>query len=167
MPSFQDEKKREWTIRLDALLIEQVREDCDPKFLLGEPTETLTRLDEDPVLLCNTIWVLCRDQARERGIEQADFYSHVIGDSIDAAADALVKAAVSFTRGRQRELLTVGAAKNDKLRTLVSSRALATLNDPTLEDRVAAAIDAEIAKILTPLGNAGDSQDSSESTRAE
>lgn len=163
MATFKDQQGKEWELRIDVLLIEQIRED-DPQFLKGEPTETISRVDDDPVLLCGVVWILCKEQANARGIDQKAFYAGLFGEAIAGASKALTDAILSFIQPRQRELIAVGAARNDKFREIATSKGLAALNDPKLEAEWEAFVDAKISELLTPLKSAIATPASSEFT---
>lgn len=149
MATFKDAKDREWDVRIDAPAIIAVRDECDPKFMQDTKDEnTYTRLAGDPVLLCRVIFVLCGEQRATKNVSEADFYASLAGDAIDAATDALLKAIVSFTPKRSRELLEVSAAKTAKIRQIATDRALAKISEPELEEKLLTMIDAEIDRLL-------------------
>lgn len=164
MPTFKDTKDREWNLLIDGLLIEQIRDHGDPEFLKGEPTETTSRIDDDPVLLCGVIWILCKEQATARGIDQKEFYTGVVAHALESASRALTDAIQSFIPPRQRELLAVGAARNEKFREIAARKGMAVLNDPNLEAEMEAFVDAKLAELLTPLKSVGNTPASSVST---
>ena len=172
MASFQDNEKRDWTIAIDALVIERIREDCDARFLLGDTEQhnTADRLRDDPALLCRVLYLLCDRQREKREISHEDFYMEVLGngDTIEAATEALIKAIANFTPPRMRAFLLAAADKQTKIERLAIDRAMAKINDETFETRLLKALDtrldAEIEKAMTQLESAGDSPDSSAST---
>lgn len=169
MASFNDNSGKEWEVRLDAPTIMRIRGECDPRFMLEGDGEdnTYQRLQTDPVLLCRVIFHACHKQRGERQISEETFYFDVIGDAIDAATDALLKAMQSFTPRRMRELLGAFAAKQTRIRQLVTEKALARLNDPGLEEALVAMVDKQIdaafAESLTPPSSATSSPASAES----
>lgn len=173
MASFSDLQSKEWEIRLDAPAIVRIREDLDPKFLLGDSDggeNTWIRLESDPVLLSQVIYVLCAKQRVDRGIDDNGFYDAVHGDALDAAAAALHKAIMSFIPRRTRDLLEASAEKRDRIRQIGTQKVLEKLNDPKLEEQILAnldqQLDAAISRLLTPSTSATSSPDSSASTPA-
>jgi hypothetical protein len=168
MASFKDNAEREWEITIDAPSILRIREDCDPKFLLndGDEDNTYRRLQADPVILCRVIFLLCTKQRAERNVTEEDFYLNVIGDAIDSATDAMLKAIVSFTPRRTRQLLGAFAAREDAIRQRAIERAIEKVNDPELERKVLAEVDRlfdeGIDKFLTRQRNVTDTPDSLE-----
>jgi hypothetical protein len=167
MATFKDTAGREWQVAIDAPKIMRIREDCDSKFLLsdGERDNTYERLLADPVLLCRVIFLLCHKEIADRSLSEEEFYLGVIGDAIDAATEAMLKAIISFTPRRTREVLEVCAAKTEKFQQLAVAKALAKINDPTLEARLMEKIDADLTQaldqILTPPASASNTAASS------
>ena len=170
MAAFKDTSGREWEIRIDGPAILRVRENGDEKFLLKDDDEnnTASRLSDDPALLCHVIYLLCEKQRNERGVTLDSFYQEVIGsgEAIEAAGEALEKAIANFTPPRKRDFITAVASKQRKVEDLAMAQAMAKLNDPELEDRIAAAIneriDAALNKLTRP-SSATSSPDSVES----
>lgn len=140
MANFKDSKERTWEIpRLDALVIQGIREDCDPEFLKGD-TETgrdatFDRLLADPALLCGVVYYLCDKQRKEREIDQKDFYENVIGDAIDDATNALLETVRSFSPRRTRQILDA-LAKQNQLQEKAIEALNRKLDDPKAIEKV-------------------------------
>lgn len=172
MSSFIDQANREWSVNIDAILIDRVREEADPKFLLNDTDEdnTAKRLANDPSLFCHTIFVLCEKQRNERGVTLDDFYREVIGngEAIEAAGEALQQAIANFTSPRKRQFIEAITKKEREVEDLAMQRALAKVNDPALAEKILATLDtnldAALAKALTPAKSATNSPALSEST---
>lgn len=163
MAVFKDCKSREWIIELDGPKLHQVRRDADDRFLIGEPIETLARLEADPATLCLAIRSLCLKHTMERGVTDEDFYAGLKGDALDAATEALLDAVLNFIPSRQREKLLAGATKNRAIQDRLTARAIQAINDPQLEEAIVAKVELQLQKILTPLGIATGSPASLES----
>jgi hypothetical protein len=170
MASFKDNAGREWTIAIDAPTILTIREECDPLFMLesAKSASTYERLESDPATLCRVIYCLCDEQRKERGISEASFYGEVIGDAIDAATDALLKAIISFSPRRQRKLLEAAAGMRERIQRKGIDTILAKIAEPEVEEAIMASVSQEIekamAKILsTPQSSASRSPAPSES----
>src|SRR5215831_10761982 len=95
MPKFTDAAGGVWDLTLTVNSLEALRE-LDPKFLLGEPSETLARLDGDYVFLCQCAWLLCEEQAKGRQIDQRKFYDQLHGDVLTHVAEALLTTVLDF-----------------------------------------------------------------------
>ena len=160
MATFKDTAGREWMVAIDAPSIMRIRETCDPQFMLNDANEnnTYSRMQEDPVVLCRVLFELCLKQRQERDISEEAFYLGIIGDVIDDATAALLKAILSFSPRRTRELLEAFADKETRIQHLLSQTALDKIKDPQIEERMLTAakarIDAAIEGYLTPLKSA-------------
>lgn len=172
MASFKDSKQRDWDIRICGPTIDLVREEVDPKFLLdddGNEKNTGARLESDQALLCHVIFLLCKKQREERDVGLDEFYQDVIGtgEAIEAAGEALTAAIENFTRPATREFIKAVNKKQKAVAELARAKALARIEDPTLDPKISAALDKNldgvIEKMLTQLGNATNSPDSAES----
>lgn len=156
MASFKDKSEREWKIQLDAPTILKVREEVDPKFMLGDDSEeenTCTRLGDDQVLLCLVLYVLCADQCEAARIGQASFMKDVIGDgdTIQAAGEALETAIVNFIQPRKRKWVKTVVEKTRAMEDLAIAKGLAKLDDPALMAKWEASIDAQMDAALDGL----------------
>lgn len=166
MASFTDKNGRTWTINLDAPTIRKIKSDCDGLNILSADGEAFDKMYEDPLLLCDVVWILVSEEAQSQSITQLQFHKAMGGDAIDAATVAIVDAVKDFSRSHQRDLLEAVVAKNAKIREQGIRRAIQKLNDPEMERRAMEAIearmDAELEKILTQSLSATNSPDSSE-----
>ncbi len=169
MASFKDKAGREWSIQLDSLSILKVREECDPRFMLGDESEednTCTRLGDDPITLCMVLYSLCEQQVKSAGLERDTFLKSVLcdGDTIQAAGEALVAAIINFTQPRKRRLLEAIVKKQKAVEELGVTMALAKIDDPAttekLKSLMATKMDAAIDRALTPPEKPFDSADS-------
>lgn len=145
MASFQDKNGNEWSIHLDGPSIIAVRMDADPEFLKGDPVETIERLRVDLVLLCEVVHALCKKQIAEKGMTDEQFYKGVIGDTIDTATDALLKAVLDFIPAHTRNIVATCAAQNAKIREMATAKAIEAINDADLLKQVELDLEAEIA----------------------
>lgn len=156
MATFTDHKKRDWTVELDAPLIVAVRKDCSIDLTKGE---SYGKLFDDPVLLADVLAVLCREQIQKFGTITADeFRAQVRGDAIVSGLEAVKEAQLDFSPSRDREALTLLAARKEKERELTTRELIATsakldeaaevvmaeldrfLNDPKTNEKIGAAM---------------------------
>lgn len=167
MSVFKDKNDREWMVSLDGPTIRRVRTECDGIDLADGEGKSYDRLVNDPCLLVDVLWSLCRDQAIAAGISDIQFGSALVGDAIERATAAMLESIADFFPQRSRALLTTVAAKNSKVRQLAMEKALAKIEDPELEIQVMQAMDdrmdAEVRSVLTRLRDATDTQELSES----
>lgn len=166
MHTFTDVNAKPYSVKLDAPKIHAVRVKCDGFDLASGDPKQYQRL-EDPVLLVNVLWVVCRDQAITAQIGEQQFGESLAGDSIESATAALLGAITDFFPKAKRELLAAVNAQNEKLQKTAHKKAMAKLGDPKLMDRIEQALeqklDAEIEAILTQSSNAMNAPDSAES----
>lgn len=169
MARFLDKDDNPWKIELDAYAIRDVRKECGIDLADGDGAG-LNKMADDPVLLVDVLWVLCREQAEKQGIKAEQFGKALIGDAIDRAVAAMLESIADFFPRQKRDLIQTVQAKNAKMRELGMAKALEKINDPALESRVLAdmeaELDAQIERSLTRLTSAKNSPDSSASIPA-
>lgn len=160
MAAFKDNLGRAWIVHLDAPTIKRVREDFDGLDLADRKGELARALIDpsDPLLPCDLLWYLCKKQAAEAGVSEEEFYTHVLGDAIEAGVDAVLEAVTDFTPPRKRELLRLARTKDANIRQTAFDAAIAKLNDPQVEEAVKAEVERsmqnEMEKMLTQLRSA-------------
>jgi hypothetical protein len=156
MSQFTDAKQRPWTLNVTTGTIKKARSEL--KLDLADPTQaTMDRLADDPVLLVDLLWLVCAEQAKERGVSPEDFGGALVGDPIDAAVSALLEAVSDFFPRQKRLLLREANAKAATVRQKATDLALAKLNDPELEAKITEAmktrLETEIQQVLTRLSS--------------
>lgn len=150
---FEDGRQRTWSLELDALAVEAIRADVDPEFLRGNPQETFARLGNDPAQLCHVVYVLCRDQLRERGIEQKDFYFALRGsETLDRAWEAVAAAIVGFIPSRAAKVIAALLTKERKIAELGTEQILARIEDPRFVAAMLSRLTAETDQNLSEIG---------------
>jgi hypothetical protein len=97
MPSFKDTNGKEWSVKIDAPKIREVRSICSLD-LVAQDGSAFQKLADDVVLLVDTLWVLCREQAN--GVTECSLA--LVGDAIEAAAKALTDAMLDFLEVKKR-----------------------------------------------------------------
>lgn len=142
MKIFKDASGREWPVVIDIGIVKRVRDLCGVDLMnaIADSGKLLLRLDSDPVLLCDVLYAVCRDQAQERKISDVDFGRAMIGDAIDRATDAFLEELASFFPARKRAVLQKAIEKAIHYADLAAERALEALDDPETDRRVEKAI---------------------------
>ena len=170
MPSFRTADGREYLVRLDAPKIRDVRADLSIDLGAVDFGPIAQKLASDPVLLVDVLWVLCRDQCTQAGIDAKHFGESLVGDAIDAASTALIMARADFSPARMRKLILQTMETSERIRAKTAEMAAARLGDPSIEARILAAAESQLMKemeaALTRLESATNSLDSSASTPA-
>ena len=140
MARFNDAKGRQWTLVVTVGSIKRVREACGID--LADVETAATRLSEDPVLLVDVLWVLCKYQAEhlEVPVSETDFGESLVGDPIEDATVALQEAIASFFPAKRRLLLQRLLKKIDDVRQRGQTIAEEKLEDPALEESLVEAM---------------------------
>ncbi|HEX4123766.1 MAG TPA: hypothetical protein VHY37_03505 [Tepidisphaeraceae bacterium] len=117
MQTFTDAADRQWTVAIDAPAIRRVRELLDIDLKDARTGKLMHRL-ADTATMVNVLYVLCQDQANQRGMTDKEFGRAMVGSpaAFTAAADALaaeIAAAFPVTapalhRSREAIRLAVG-----------------------------------------------------------
>src|SRR4051812_25554865 len=94
MRSFKDKERRDWELVVDVGQIKRVR-DLVKVDLYRIDTES-ERLFGDPVLLVDTLYVLCKTQCESRKFTDEDFGRGLDGDSLHEASNAVMDAVIDF-----------------------------------------------------------------------
>ena len=183
MSQFSDNNGRKWTLALDAPAIRKVRKACSYTYenaagqsitrsvnLSDGTGEAYGRMADDPVLLIDVLWLLCEEQAEKANVSDVQFGQALVGDAIERATEAVLDAIKDFFPHAKRALMTAVAAKDRKIRELGLEKALAKINDPVLEARALAAMearmDAELEESLRKISIGSSSATSSPDSAA-
>ena len=167
MPTFTDEAGRHWKVRVDATGIRNVREikteggEVIDLGSLAKGAENFVAMAEDPCLLCNVLFVLCEDQAKDHSVSDEDFGRLLAGDVIENATLALEEAITDFFPRKQRSLLQRLRKKVDRVQEMGINLVTEKLESPDLEARILAKMQKTMDESLTPLNSATNSPESS------
>lgn len=104
MASFTDRKKRKWIVSVSIPLARKVKQALDVDILNVQTG--LPALSADPLLLCDVLYVLCREQADRLKVTDEEFGECLAGDVLEQACDAYVEALISFSPPRRGRILS-------------------------------------------------------------
>jgi hypothetical protein len=127
MRTFADTVGTAWSISVNVLALKRVRTLLDVDLMEIATGSLLERLGRDPVLLCNVLFVICKEQADAAKITDEDFGRRMAGDAIEAATNAFLEEVVDFFPGARRALLR---------KALERSRTLEAQAEPILAARM-------------------------------
>lgn len=133
MASFRDGKGNEWVIRIDvgALLDVKERTELDLPQLMRS-VEVLTEFifgdAEKPV---KALWVLCEEQAKERGLNERGFYRLFDSQTLEAATETLLKSVANFCQ--RSKIGAALATTTTEMMDALDRKALALLNAKRVE----------------------------------
>jgi len=151
MRSFEDKNKKKWNIELTVGTAHRVLGECDVDLINivtlapdGKPqTSTLERIASDPILLVNVLFSLCKEQAKEAGVDDFGFASLFDAGAIESASEALMEEIINFSQPAKRKALTRIYRTTRDFAEKMEKQLDEVLNSPEL--------DAEIENQLTKL----------------
>ena len=93
MTTFRDADGREWLVAIHTTAIKRVRASLgvDLYSLVDNGFAGLGKLLGDVVALCDVLFVLCQDEARQRGIDDEAFGRSMHGDALERAAASFLE----------------------------------------------------------------------------
>ena len=157
MKTFKDNADRTWTVTVNVDSIKRVRSLLHIDLMEAVEGKLIERLIGDPVLLCDVIYCVCKEDADAKGITDEEFGRAMAGDAIELATTALLEELVDFFPQGKRQLLRKALAKLETLQETMLAVVSERLDSPEL--------DAELLAELRKLGDSsGGSPASSEST---
>jgi len=106
MKTFKDSKGRLWQIAVNVFTVKQVKSQLDVDLtqavVMSSTPQTqpdvslIDRLNNDPVLLADVLYVICRQEAEEKGVSDEEFGRSLAGRPIADATMALLEEIVDF-----------------------------------------------------------------------
>ena len=139
MAQFTDNAGHTWIVTLNVDVVKRVRSLCGLDLL---DVGSLTRLAEDPVLLCDVVYAVCKSQADDAEVTDEDFGRAMAGDAIEEATNGLLEELANFFPSRRRELIKKALKKMGPLQEMALQAAEARLESGEIEAQVKAALDA-------------------------
>ena len=142
MKTFTDNAGRTWTVALNVTTLKRVKSLCGVDLLgvVNDSGKLLERLTGDPILLCDVIFALCKEQADAKSITDMDFGCAMAGDPIEAATTALLEELVDFFPRGKREVLRRALQKMRQYEEKFLKAAHLKLDDPKMDEAVEKAI---------------------------
>ena len=136
MKTFKDNKNRDWIIDINVDSIKQVRALVDVNLLdVISDNKLIARL-QDPVLLVDVIYALCKDQADKANVTDREFGVAMRGDAIDAATQALLEDLTDFFPKGKREIMSKAMLKLNTLQGMMMAEANRRLDSNEAEERL-------------------------------
>ena len=135
-----DAENRTWSTAISVNAIRRVKELVGVNLLEVFDGEMLARLADDPVLLVNTLYAVCKPQADERDVSDEAFGELLVGDTIELAAAALVRGIADFFPKDRRAVLDRLWAATRRTRTEAIQMATDKLDSSLVEQAITGAI---------------------------
>jgi uncharacterized protein (DUF1778 family) len=157
MKFFRDNSGREWQVSVTIGTMKRVRALCDVDLYKiievdknGKPNaELLERLSTDPVLLVDVLYAVCKPEADKLGVSDFDFGEALTGDTIEAAANALLDELVDFFPEAKRQVFQKVLQATRRFKAATEKQLTAILTDPELDAR----LESELKKLLDSSGS--------------
>lgn len=103
MNSFKDANNVTWDIDINVGAIKSLRSvGID---IISHDNKGIIGLSDDPVMLCDALWCLCRKQAESRSISEEKFFEAFHGDCMIEATTALMNAIADFFPEARRQVM--------------------------------------------------------------
>ena len=160
MAILTDRKERNWTIELDALLVEDVEKKWKVK-LTSLENDPLRFLRDDPMCLVGVVSILCDDQIAKLDCTPEDcnddpyieFGKNLpsADNMLEAIADAIVNFFPSGRHSHVREVLTEFAKMSETTDALALLKMQEILKDPNTPKRLDAKADKEMQKKIDEM----------------
>lgn len=100
-----DNLDRTWSTAITVNTVKRVQQLTGVNLLAVFDGGLLNRLADDPILLVNTLYAVCKPQADQRDVTEEAFGELLVGDTIERAAEALVRGIIDFFPSDRREVL--------------------------------------------------------------
>lgn len=135
MKSFKDNSGRTWNLSVDVSAIKRVRSliDVDLLSIADGKGKVLEQLVDDPIVLCDVIYCLCKPEADAKDVTDEDFGRAMGGDALGDATNALLEDLVNFFPKPKRDLLDKALRKLRSLQEMAQDIASKKLDSPELE----------------------------------
>ena len=140
MKTFNDNAGRTWSVSLNIDAIKRVRALATVDLLEAVGGKVIDRLVDDPVLLCDVLYAVCKAEADAKNVSDEAFGRAISGDAIDAATTALLEELVDFFPQAKRRILGKVVGKIKALQARVLEVAELRLDGPELENAMAEAL---------------------------
>jgi len=152
MASFTDAQSREWQIFIDVPTVKKLKQHkLDILAIFTGKMEVFEQVIGDPIQLVDTLWIVCEDQIRERGIDEVGFAKALYGDALMNAAEALVEGVCTFfPNPKQRAALRALLRKSKEVGDLMIDQAMKQIEGMNLDD-LAKALETEYTEKSSEL----------------
>ena len=165
MKTFTDNAGRTWTVAVNVGAVKRVKDLTGVNLASAVFGDVVEKLAEDPVLLCDVLYALCKPEAEANGVTDEQFGQAMGGDAIDTATTALLEELVSFFPSRRRSVLQKVLDKHEHLEGVVLASAAKRLESDLLDRAVQKEMEKLDARLEEQIagGSSGNSPASSES----
>ncbi len=140
MNSFTDADARVWPVQINVATIKRTQKLAGVDLMESVTGHLLERIAQEPVLLCDVLYCVCKEVADERKVTDEDFGRLLAGDVIDEATKAFMEALVAFFPSRRRLVLEKAIKKLHHLEEMVMTAAEERLDGDLIDRKMEAAL---------------------------
>ena len=165
MKAFTDTQGRAWALVVNVSAIKRVRDVLGVDLLDVANGELLSRLADDPCVLVDVLFVLCKPEADAKGVSDEDFGRGMVGVVLDEASAALMRELLDFFPSTQRARALGKMARKIVEQEAALAQAVEAMKPLLAENREQGTGNGE-PQAPTPGDSSGNSPASSASTPA-
>lgn len=96
MKTFKDNKNRTWELEVNMFTVKKVIDLLGVNIVDLKNDEVLARIKDDVIFVVDVLYVLCMEQVEKRNLTEEDFAKGLLGDSLENAVEAFIKAWTDF-----------------------------------------------------------------------
>jgi hypothetical protein len=144
MRTFKDNQGRSWDISITAASLKRVKDLLKIDLIensTNEKENIFFKVAENPVMLCDIVYVICKPQAEERKITDEQFGEAMGGDAIDEATTAFIEDLIDFFPKAKRPMLRTMTGKMGALTTKAMDYIINRLESPELDSKLTEKLD--------------------------
>ena len=135
MKIWKDAEGHAYETRITVAEIRDVKTELGINLMDIATGDLLQKISEDVILLCDILYVVNRVQAKEYGIDDAQFGRNLYGDALENATRAFMEEMINFfpnqrTRALLTKAMTTGQERMDKALDMAEKELDKTLNEP-------------------------------------
>lgn len=154
MEAFKDRTGETWDLDLNIGVAMRLKSrlDFDLENILDIQSDLsvkdktpLEKLATDAIFMFNVIFVTCEKQCRERNLSEEEFAERFSAETIIAAADALIREIVNFSRPQKRKVLEKLLRINSDLSEKMGAKLDQILEDPEFEKMISEEVEKSIS----------------------
>ena len=147
MKSFKDAKGRVWQLSVNVGTMKRVRALCDIDLYKiieigddGKAPELLTKLAEDPILLVDVLYAICKPEADAINVSDEAFGEGMVGDAIENATNALLDELVDFFPAAKRKVFQKVLLATRRFQAETEKQLETVLADPEFDRKIDSAL---------------------------
>ena len=151
--TFTDNQGDNWLVFIDSYTARAARKELGYNLLATFSEERLLELVDDPAMVVDLVYLACREQCQQRGVSDRDFGRRLIGDAVDDATGALLRALADFFPTAKRQVLRKVLARAEEFQ----KNETRSLEEALATGEIDRAIEAGMQRPRTPPQETGGS----------